>query len=89
MRFEEVLANNGRDPVPLNFRDPFINPGEISKGKNTGASQFGDTTTIDYPGDPDADFMESKDIPQFWKNLKKLANSRQYKMIPEPISRFE
>ena len=59
MRFEEGLANNGRDPVPLNFRDPFINPGEISKGKNTGASQLGDTTTIDYPGDPDGDFIGS------------------------------
>ena len=77
MRFEEGLANNGRDPVPLNFKDPFINPGEISKGKNTGLSQFGDTTTIDYPGDPDEDFIESKDIPQFLTNQKKLQPQNQ------------
>ena len=31
IRFEEGLANNRSGSVPLSFKDPFINPGEMGK----------------------------------------------------------
>ena len=71
MRFEEGLANNERDPVPLNFRDPFLNPGETSKGKIIGSPQVSGSNTMENPDDLEENLIESQAVPHFWKSPKR------------------
>ena len=46
IRFEEGLPNTRRDPVPLSLRDPFINPGETTRGRTLERT---DSTTDEVP----------------------------------------
>ena len=65
MRFEEGLPNNRREPLPLNLRDPFINPGEVPRYRNPEKANV-----LPYDSSHEEhrvqDYTNSKPVPNLW-----------------------
>ena len=66
IRFEEGVTNNRQDPIPLCFRDPFINPGEGIREKKTAPAQSYDSLSLGEVEETENGIPSPQPAPQFW-----------------------
>ena len=71
IRFEEGLPNNRGDSVPLSFKDPFINPGEVSKEGKRAGIDVNPPSTSGMARHSNEDMLQREPVPLFWADGKK------------------
>ena len=75
IRFEEGLTNQIHEPLQFCFKDPFINSGEIRKGKGANNNRLKNTEASDGLYNDGCCPGNHKPVPNFWENQAYPSNA--------------